>query len=129
MSASNRPARPRLKRRPALPIDEPVHTHTTGTVDQLTCGIHASRRKRTAADDTPRQMLLLLLELLQSGELPELAVGGAWKVAEDLMNRGSAPLGPVALEADICGLATAHLRAIGPAADWMVRTCWPAEAL
>ena len=70
----------------------------------------------------PHQMLLLLLELLQSGELPELAVGGAWSVADDLMNRGSAPLGLVALEADICGLATAHLRAIGPAADWMVRT-------
>ena len=67
-------------------------------------------------------MLLLLLELLQSGELPELAVGGAWTVASDLMNRGSAPFGPVALEADICGLATAHLRAIGPAADWVVRT-------
>ena len=67
-------------------------------------------------------MLLLLLELLQSGELPELAVGGAWRVGSDLMSRGSAPFGPVALEADICGLATAHLRAIGPAADWMVRT-------
>ena len=82
-----------------------------------------------AADDTPHQVLLLLLELLQSGELPELAVGGAWKVVNDVMNRGSTPLGPVALEADICGLATAHLRAIGPAADWMVRTCSPAEAL
>ena len=75
-----------------------------------------------AADDTPHQVLLLLLELLQSGELPELAVGGAWKVGNDVMNRGSTPLGPVALEADICGLATAHLRAIGPAADWVVRT-------
>ena len=75
-----------------------------------------------AADDTPHQILLLSLELLQSGELPELAVGGAWVVANDLMTRGSAPLGPVALEADICELATAHLRAIGPAADWMVRT-------
>ena len=43
------------------------------------------------------------------------------------MNRGSAPLGLVALEADICGLATAHLHAIGLAADWMVRTCSPPE--
>ncbi len=67
-------------------------------------------------------MLLLSLELLQSGELPELAVGGAWKVFDSIMARGSAPLGPVALEADICGLATAHLRAIGRAADWMVRS-------
>ena len=66
-------------------------------------------------------MLLLLLELLKSDDLPELAVGGAWSVASDLFVRGSAPLGHVALEMDICGLATAHLRAIGRAADWMVR--------
>ena len=98
-------------------------------VNCFTSETNASRRKRTAADDTPRQMLLLLLELLQSGELPELAVGGAWAVVFDLMNRGSATLGRVALEADICGLATAHLRAIGPATDWMVRTCSPPEAL
>ena len=68
-------------------------------------------------------MLVLLLELLQSGDLPELAVGGAWSIVSDLFARGSAPLGHVALEADICGLAMAHLRAIGRAADWMVRAC------
>ena len=69
------------------------------------------------------QMLLLLLELLQSSELPELAVGGAWTTLFNIMCRGSVPLGPVALEADLCGVATAHLRAIGRAADWMVRSC------
>ena len=68
-------------------------------------------------------MLLLTLELLQSGNLPELVMGGVWAAALDLFVRGSAPLGHVALEADICGLATAHLRAIGRAADWMVRAC------
>ena len=68
-------------------------------------------------------MLLLSIELLQSGKLPELAVGGAWTTLKNIMSRGSVPLGPVALEADICGLATAHLRAIGRAADWMVRSC------
>ena len=92
-------------------------------VDRLTPVTVASRRKRTVADDTPHQMLVLLLELLQSGDLPELAVGGAWSVVNDLFIRGSAPLGHVAVEADICGLATAHLRAIGCAADWMVRAC------
>ena len=46
-------------------------------------------------------MLVLLLELLQSGDLPELAVGGAWSVVQDLFVRASAPLGPVALKADI----------------------------
>ena len=68
-------------------------------------------------------MLLLSLELLQSGELPELAVGGAWTNLNGIVARGSVPLGSVALEADICGLAMAHLRAIGRAADWMVRFC------
>ena len=68
-------------------------------------------------------MLLLSLELLQSGELPELAVGGAWTILYSIMSRGSVPLGPVALEADLCGVATAHLRAIGRAGDWMVRFC------
>ena len=68
-------------------------------------------------------MLVLLLELLQSGDLPELAVGGAWATIVGLFERGSAPLVHVALEADICGLAMAHLRGIGRAADWMVRSC------
>ena len=97
-------------------------------VYHLTRETTALRRKRTAADDTPRRMLLLTLELLQSGDLPELAVGGAWAVAVDLFARGSSPLGHVALEMDICGLATAHLRAIGCAADWMVRACSPRAA-
>ena len=29
-------------------------------------------------DDIPRKLVRLLLELIASGELPELAVGGAW---------------------------------------------------
>ena len=65
-------------------------------------------------------MLLLLVELLQSGELPELAVGGAWQCLDCIMNRGSVALGPVAMEVDMCGLVVAHLGAIGPADDWMV---------
>ncbi len=92
--------------------------------DDLKCETHASRRKITPSDDIPQRMLLLSLELLHNGELPELAVGGAWTAVNDVMNRGSASLGPVALEADICGLAVAHLRAIGRAADWMVSLCW-----
>eukprot|EP01043_Picozoa_sp_COSAG02_P027481 COSAG02_NODE_1624_length_11594_cov_6.314833_11_plen_123_part_00 len=82
--------------------------------------ICASRRKRTPADDSPRQMLLLLLELLQSDDLPELAAGGAWDCTMFIMMRGSAALGLLALEADICGIGTTHLRAVGCAADWMV---------
>ena len=74
-------------------------------------------------DDVPRRMLVLLLELLKSDELPELAVGGAWTGINDIMTRGSAALGPVALESDVCGLAVAHLQAVGSAADCVVSTC------
>ena len=77
------------------------------------------------SDDIPLKMLVLLLELLKSGELPELAVGGAWFCVSTLMLRGSAALGPVALEADICGLAVAHLHAIGSTADWLVSPAAP----
>ena len=64
-------------------------------------------------------MLLLLMELLQSGELPELAVGGAWWCIISVLDEGII-LPRVALEANICELATAHLRALGRAADWTV---------
>ena len=65
-------------------------------------------------------MLLLLLELLQSNELPELAIGGAWLTVDVILQRGSDTLVRIVLEADICTIAAAHLRAIGPAADWIV---------
>jgi hypothetical protein len=70
-------------------------------------------------DDIPRKLLRLLLELIASGELPQLAVGGAWANVHILLAPRPA-LGPVALEADICGLAVAGLRAVGSAADWVV---------
>ena len=70
-------------------------------------------------DDIPRKLVRLLFELIASGELPELAVGGAWYKLFQLLQPRPA-LGPVALEADICGLAVAGLRTVGPAADWVV---------
>ena len=70
-------------------------------------------------DDIPRKLLRLLLELITSGELPELAVGGAWVYVHTLLTPRPA-LGPVALEADICGLVVAALRAVDSAADWVV---------
>ena len=39
-------------------------------------------QKKMPSDDAPRQMLSLLVELLRSGELPELALAGAWKGIE-----------------------------------------------
>ena len=70
-------------------------------------------------DDIPHKLVRLLLELIASGELPELAVGGGWNRVFNLLTPRPA-LGAVALEADICGLAVAGLRAVGPAADWVV---------
>ena len=70
-------------------------------------------------DDIPRKLLQLWLELIASGDLPQLAVGGAWHRVDHLLQSRPA-LGPVALEADICGLAVASLRAVGPAADCVV---------
>ena len=71
------------------------------------------------SDDIPRKLMQLLFELIASGELPELAVGGAWFRLEQLISFRPG-LAPVALEADICGLAIASLRAVGSAADWVV---------
>ena len=70
-------------------------------------------------DDIPHKLVPLLFELIASGELPELAVGGAWEKLNHLMSAHPA-LGPVALEADVCGLAVAGLRTVGSAADWVV---------
>ena len=70
-------------------------------------------------DDIPHKLVRLLLELIASGELSGLAVGGAWHRVDHLLQSRPA-LGPVALEADICGLAVAGLRTVGPAADWVV---------
>ena len=71
-------------------------------------------------DDIPRKLMQLLLEMIASGELPQLAVGGAWRCVEQLQAPRPA-LAPVALEADICRLAIAGLREVGSAADWVVR--------
>jgi|EP01046_Picozoa_sp_COSAG06_P049175 hypothetical protein len=70
-------------------------------------------------DGIPHKLARLLLELIASGELPELAVGGAWAQLNNCLSPRPA-LGPVALEADICGLAVAGLRTVGSAADWVV---------
>jgi hypothetical protein len=90
----------------------------------LGCPGESLRRKKTT-DDIPRRMLILLLELLKSGELPELAVGGAWACISDIMIRGSAALCTAALESDICGLAVVQLQAMGPVADRVVSPCAP----
>ena len=78
------------------------------------------RRKKMPSDEIPRKLLRLLLELIASGELPELAVGGVWGVMGWQAQSGRPALKEVALEADVCGLAVAGLRTVGSAADWVV---------
>ena len=73
------------------------------------------------SDEIPRRMLALLLELMKSGELPDLVVVGAWCCICDVAcMRGSITLARDALESDICGLALDHLRVVGSASDWVV---------
>jgi hypothetical protein len=54
------------------------------------------------SDDIPRKLMQLLMELIASGELPELAVGGAWLRVEHLLT-------PPSTRAGGCG--GGHLRA------------------
>jgi hypothetical protein len=75
-------------------------------------------KKKSPEDDVPMKMMTLLVELLKSNELPELAIGGAWiAVRSCLIGRPS--LGPVALECGLFELTVAHLNAIGRPADWI----------
>eukprot|EP01043_Picozoa_sp_COSAG02_P032668 COSAG02_NODE_2193_length_9555_cov_102.183481_7_plen_419_part_00 len=73
-------------------------------------------KKQMPSDDVPQQLLTLSVELLRSRELPELAIGGAWRCAHDSMD--SRPgLAPVAMELGLFDLAVEDLRAIGSPAD------------
>ena len=54
-------------------------------------------------DDIPRKLVRLLLELIASGELPVLAVGGAWACVHNLLTSRPA-LGPVVWRRTSAGL-------------------------
>jgi len=72
--------------------------------------------KKLPSDDVPRQMLPLLVELLRSAELPELAIGGAWFAIFYCLT-GRPSLGPMAMELGLFDLGVEHLRGIGSPAD------------
>ncbi len=73
--------------------------------------------KRVPSDVVPRQMLLLLVELLRSKEeLPELAIGGAWSGVYRCMQQRPGVV-PAALEVGLLDLVVEHLRKIGSLAD------------
>ena len=73
-------------------------------------------QKKMPSDDVPQQMVTLLVELLRSGELPELAIDGAFFGIYVCLT-GRLALGLVAMELELMDLAAEHLRAIGSAAD------------
>ena len=73
-------------------------------------------QKKMPSDDVPRQMVTLLVELLRSGELPALAIGGAWSGVNNCLT-GRPGLASLAMELGLIDLAAEHLRAIGSAAD------------
>eukprot|EP01046_Picozoa_sp_COSAG06_P024338 COSAG06_NODE_1980_length_7926_cov_10.286061_2_plen_561_part_00 len=80
--------------------------------DTVLRGDSVFSKNHMPSDDVPRQLLNLLVQLLRSHELPELAIGGAWKQLE-LCFIGRPRLGPVAVELGLIDLATEHLRALG----------------
>ena len=63
-------------------------------------------------------MLTLLVDLLRSGELPELAIGGVWCAFEGCLT-GRPSLAPVTLDLGLIELTVRELRAIGSPADWV----------
>ena len=77
-----------------------------------------SKKKLPEDDVQMKLMTLLLLELLKSNELPELATGGAWMGVHYCLT-GHLGLGPAALGCVVFELAVAHLHAIGSPADWI----------
>jgi hypothetical protein len=72
--------------------------------------------KKLPSDEVPRQMVILLVELLRSAELSELAIGGAWDAIYHCLS-GRPRLGPMAIELGLFDLGMEHLRAIGSPAD------------
>ena len=71
-------------------------------------------------DDIPAQLARLSVGLLRSDNIPELMIAGAWKGISHVYTTGRSDLGALGLELDFCGLAVAHLRAMGSAGDWVV---------
>eukprot|EP01043_Picozoa_sp_COSAG02_P016369 COSAG02_NODE_717_length_18070_cov_20.762700_18_plen_298_part_00 len=72
--------------------------------------------KQLPSDDVLRQLLPLLVELLRSAELPELAIGGAWMAISHCLS-GRPGMGSMAMELGLFDLGMKHLHGIGSPAD------------
>lgn len=88
-----------------------------------TLGIHMAEHpivsaKRCPADEKPIKMLTLTVELLRSGELPDIAIGGAYILA-NMCLQGRPAVAAVALELGIMELASAQLSRVGEPGEWL----------
>eukprot|EP01046_Picozoa_sp_COSAG06_P011414 COSAG06_NODE_651_length_13384_cov_2.712382_4_plen_430_part_00 len=68
------------------------------------------------SDDVSQELVALLVQLLRSQELPELAIAGAWRQIERGLT-GRPGLAPMTMELGLHELGVEHLRAIGSPAD------------
>ena len=75
-----------------------------------------SSKKQMPSDVVPRQMLVLLLELLRSNKLSNEAIAGAWTACAICM-QGRPGVGATATELGVFNLAAAHLRGIPSPAE------------
>ena len=79
------------------------------------------RHCRKVDESAAERLLVLALEQLRAGELPQLLANEVWNFPNLLIQFQRPALMRVALELDIYGIAVAQLRAIGRPADWLVR--------
>jgi hypothetical protein len=73
-------------------------------------------------DSAGERLLVLALEQLRGGELPQLLANDVWNLPAHLILCQRPALMHVALELDIYAIAVAQLRAIGRPADRLVRS-------
>jgi hypothetical protein len=76
-------------------------------------------QKKLPSDDVPKKMVGLLLDLIRAGcdDLPELAVGGAWRAVVNCVI-GRPAVAQYAFECGVFELIVECLRAIGGPLEW-----------
>ena len=82
--------------------------------------------QRCPDDDKAIKMLTLLVELLRSGEIPDLAISGALYAANYCTQRRPATA-RAALELGVMELVSAQLSRCGAPSDWLSATYRPGK--
>eukprot|EP01043_Picozoa_sp_COSAG02_P000335 COSAG02_NODE_6_length_64796_cov_76.792865_18_plen_369_part_00 len=84
--------------------------------------------KRCPDDDKPIRMLTLLVGLLRSGEVPDLAIGGALYVANQCI-QGRPAVVRVGLELGVIELVSAQLLRCGAPSEWLSTAYRPGKTI